>query len=130
MNFISFKSGNFNDIEQFIKIDLPTLFNSIKNELLPKISIVFNNMLDSVNGVVGNNIDSKFIIKDGNIIGLNVELNYTVDDFKTDITIPKDAIEIDENSIKEYLNANSVTINTSTGEVIINIDVVFNDNEV
>lgn len=109
-NMKSFNDGNFDKIYKSTKSVLDKINTLVRTKLIPNLDKALDYMLDfngdgskdSIN--IQYNIDDDYMFKD-----IKVCLQYTVKDFNVPLA-PKDAVEEDCNSIKEYLEKNGLIV--------------------
>ena len=125
----SFANGNYNLWEKFTRETLPQKTDIVKLKLVPFIDQILESMLGEFSNVHKVSADVTPVFDE--YIRISVSLAYEVEDFKAP-DVPVKAVEADTRAIKESLeeqfkedevSIESVTINTSSGELVIKANV-------
>lgn len=116
---MTFSSGNYNDFEKLVRIEIPSTSDTIRNTIIPKIEDTLKQMLRTLNGVKGKTLNAEVEVNNKELQGVSCKIEYEVQDFNVP-EAPKEAIKEDVDNIKksieiEGLELRNITINTSNG---------------
>lgn len=134
MKSSQFNGGNYNSWDRLVKYTLPSVNNTIRNTLIPKIDAILESMLGGANAdYTKESIDISQKFESNSISGVICDIVYIVDDFQV-ADAPKDAIDKDTQAITEALkskdyNITKLDISTSDGKLSITAEIDFEDSE-
>lgn len=124
----SFNDGNFDNIYKSTKTVLDKTNTLVRTKLIPSLDKALDYMLDFTGDGSKDSINIQYSIDDDYMFkDVKVCLQYTVKDFNVPLA-PKDAVEEDCNSIKEYLEKNGlvvecISIDPDSGKLNLTINI-------
>lgn len=127
-NMKSFNDGNFDKIYKSTKSVLDKINTLVRTKLIPNLDKALDYMLDFTGDGSKDSINIQYSIDDDYMFkDVKVCLQYTVKDFNVPLA-PKDAVEEDCNSIKEYLEKNGlvvecISIDPDSGKLNLTINI-------
>ena len=127
---MTFKSGNFNNFENLIYNTLPSIRDLIRYDLLPQIESTLKKMLDSLDGISGNNIEIKQLLGKEELEGFYCSISYEVNAFKVP-EAPDKAVEEDTETLtkaltREDIHLKKIKIDVSTGIFSVEYEIPLN----
>lgn len=123
----TFESGNYNNLDTFVKKTLPNKLAFIRGVLIPKIDETLDNMLGARSDIKKVSIDANALCTNNKITSIRCSLVYNVDDFNVP-TAPAQAIKDDTDSISksiqiEGVELKSISIDVYSGDLKIIVNV-------
>lgn len=125
-----FNKGNYNEWYNLISTQLPLVDDELRDSLLPKIDDTLKSMLGNYSDWTREELNAQPYVEDDSFKGVYIEVSYLVDDFKVQ-SVPKEAVEEDENVIKNYLTEDHIEITTAeidTNSGLLKLTIIYHFN--
>lgn len=125
-----FNKGNYNEWYNLISTQLPLVDDELRDSLLPKIDDTLKSMLGNYSDWTREELNAQPYVEDDSFKGVYIEVSYLVDDFKVQ-SVPKEAVEEDENAIKNYLTEDHIEITTAeidTNSGLLKLTIIYHFN--
>lgn len=124
-----FKEGNYNEWDEFVRTTLPSIDESIENNLLVNLDQALISMLGPTLTVEKESINITQVINDQKLSGIKIEIIYTVKDWVVP-GCPEDAIVQDTDALLNYIQNDLIeitdlNIDTNIGRLTIQAEVRF-----
>lgn len=129
-----FEDGNFNEWENLFREFFPRVENTVRSILLPTLDDTLDSMLGIDVEGVKKSINVQQCIENQDISGVNITVVYNTDEFHVE-TAPQTAIEQDNEAIKSVLvkaglHVDTVSIDTSCGDVVVIINIPVKEEDI
>ena len=133
MNNEQFEKGNYNEWDKIVKEVLPNANKIIRYTLLPELDKTLKSMLGQVSQWTREEINVSQCLEDNRLSSVLYTISYMVDDFNVP-EASKEAIETDQDAIRQALEADevaidSVTIDTSNGRLTVTARIPLEEEE-
>lgn len=133
MNNEQFEKGNYNEWDKIVKEVLPNANKIIRYTLLPELDKTLKSMLGQVSQWTREEISVSQCLEDNRLSSVLYTISYMVDDFNVP-EASKEAIETDQDAIRQALESDevaidSVTIDTSNGRLTVTARIPLEEEE-
>lgn len=133
MNNEQFEKGNYNEWDKIVKEVLPNANKIIRYTLLPELDKTLKSMLGQVSQWTREEINVSQCLEDNRLSSVLYTISYMVDDFNVP-EASKEAIETDQDAIRQALESDevaidSVTIDTSNGRLTVTARIPLEEEE-
>ena len=133
MNNEQFEKGNYNEWDKIVKEVLPNANKIIRYTLLPELDKTLKSMLGQVSQWTREEINVSQCLEDNRLSSVLYTISYMVDDFNVP-EASKEAIETDQDAIRQALESDevaidSVTIHTSNGRLTVTARIPLEEEE-
>ena len=133
MNNEQFEKGNYNEWDKIVKEVLPNANKMIRYTLLPELDKTLKSMLGQVSQWTREEINVSQCLEDNRLSSVLYTISYMVDDFNVP-EASKEAIETDQDAIRQALESDevaidSVTIDTSNGRLTVTARIPLEEEE-
>lgn len=124
-----FKEGNYNEWDKFVRETLPSIDESIENNLLVNLDQALISMLGPTLTVEKESINVTQVINDQKLSGIKIEIIYTVKDWVVP-GCPEEAVDQDTDALLNYIQNDLIeitylNIDTNIGRLTIQAEVRF-----
>ena len=133
MNNEQFEKGNYNEWDKIVKEVLPNANKIIRYTLLPELDKTLKSMLGQVSQWTREEISVSQCLENNRLSSVLYTISYMVDDFNVP-EASKEAIETDQDAIRQALESDevaidSVTIDTSNGRLTVTARIPLEEEE-